>query len=382
MSAADKAPAPKIPAADQAAQTSRQPARHTASPYAPAQLPDQRPAAAVQRQAQQAINGSPQVQQAAALQRALNSSTRAGLAQRMTAPAQKKATETGPFDALKTGIENQPAHALDGGPAQELGQALRPNIHLAPEQQAAAGFGPATAPPVVQLAKTKKKKSWTQAKVEDYTQHLRRRAAKRKEKGKRKNTNKLLKRLMNAKKAANPEWVPRLADAPKAGHHVPPLALSNKLGGKFAYGKRGLGKEKERERLYFSGTEDERREQHWMMHEAEGLQGVNRSGKYSGNETDLARDMVLAHHGLERLDGTRLKAEVLTQKERQDGTTQSEEEVGVATRRIMQEQAGIELDTVESDSISSDAESDEELWLTDSDADESSDVEESMSEEY
>jgi len=95
--------------------------------------------------------------------------------------------------------------------------------------------------PVAQLAKT-----WTKAKVKRYKDHLRRRAGIRKKKGKLKNTQKLLRKYMNARWKVSPNWIPRLADPPNAGHHVPPLALSNNLSkkGGFAFGERGSKGEK------------------------------------------------------------------------------------------------------------------------------------------
>lgn len=134
--AADKDPAPKSPAADQAA-------RQTASAYAPASQPDQRPAAAVQRQAQQAINGSVRVQQAATLQRALDGRA---AAHGPAAPVQREeANQTGLPDELKSGVENLSGHSLDdvrvhynsAQPAelQAHAYAQGSDIHVSPGQE-------------------------------------------------------------------------------------------------------------------------------------------------------------------------------------------------------------------------------------------------------
>ncbi len=208
---------------------------------------------------------------------------------------------------------------------------------------------------------------WSKSKVERYKHHLRRRAGVRKSKGKLKTTHKLLRKYVNARQKYDPSWRPRLADATVAGHHVPPLALSNNLGGGFSFGKRGSVKERDRERLYFLGTKAEREEQHWMMHEAEGMQGVNRSGKYNGTEHGLAKDMVLAHTGLKR-GSKRLRASVLTQNDRKNGSHPADEDLGAATRKIMKRQLpGFSMGKVVEDDSSSDAESDEARWLSDSD---------------
>ena len=135
MSAADKAPAPKSPAAAQAA-----------SAYALTPLLDQRPAAAVQRQTQQAINASLRVQQATTLQRALNGRASAtgpaAPVQRQEAPQKNT---TGLPDELKAGVENLSGHSLDdvrvhynsAQPAQLQAHAYAQgsDIHVAPGQE-------------------------------------------------------------------------------------------------------------------------------------------------------------------------------------------------------------------------------------------------------
>ena len=135
MSAADKVPTPKSPAAAQAA-----------SAYALTPLLDQRPAAAVQRQTQQAINASLRVQQATTLQRALNGRASAtgpaAPVQRQEAPQENT---TGLPDELKAGVENLSGHSLDdvrvhynsAQPAQLQAHAYAQgtDIHVAPGQE-------------------------------------------------------------------------------------------------------------------------------------------------------------------------------------------------------------------------------------------------------
>jgi hypothetical protein len=142
MSASDKAPTPKSPAADPATKQLR-------SPHASAPQPDRRPAAAVQRQAQQAIDSSPRVQQSATLQRALNSRAQAtgpaAPAQRQEATAPVRENNTGLPDELKAGVENLSGHSLDdvrvhynsAQPAelQAHAYAQGTDIHVAPGQE-------------------------------------------------------------------------------------------------------------------------------------------------------------------------------------------------------------------------------------------------------
>jgi uncharacterized coiled-coil DUF342 family protein len=107
-----------------------------------AALSDRRPAATVQHQAQAAIAGSPQVQQAATLQRAIDGSPRQ---QAAPAPLQRPENSTGLPDHLKAGVENLSGHSLDdvrvhynsAKPAQLQAHAYAQgsDIHVAPGQE-------------------------------------------------------------------------------------------------------------------------------------------------------------------------------------------------------------------------------------------------------
>lgn len=104
--------------------------------------PDRRPAAAAQRQLQADIASSPQVQQAATLQRAIDGSPRQ---QAAPAPLQRKANKTGLPDELKAGVENLSGYSLDdvkvhynsSKPAalQAHAYAQGTDIHVAPGQE-------------------------------------------------------------------------------------------------------------------------------------------------------------------------------------------------------------------------------------------------------
>jgi hypothetical protein len=117
-------------------------AKESSGPLAAAALPDRRPTATAQRQAQAAIAGSPQLQQAATLQRAIDGSPRQ---QAAPAPVQKKENETGLPDHLKAGVENLSGHSLDdvqvhynsAKPAQLQAHAYAQgtDIHVAPGQE-------------------------------------------------------------------------------------------------------------------------------------------------------------------------------------------------------------------------------------------------------
>jgi hypothetical protein len=220
---------------------------------------------------------------------------------------------------------------------------------------------------------------WTAAKLERYKTHLRSRADTRIANGKNKRGDKLLRKLMKARRALDSDWVPKLADAPTAGHHVPPISISNSLKGDFKFGPRKSARELARDRLYLTGEKARRRAQHWMMHESEGIQGINRSGAFTGtgtiNDDELAKRILLAHDGLRSRSKRPLKAIVMSQKARMnhglDGKTPKK--LADATRGILEAQLGYTLPEVESDRTDSEPESDESKWLSDSgsDADES-----------
>lgn len=216
---------------------------------------------------------------------------------------------------------------------------------------------------------------WTAAKFDRYKNHLRKRADTRIANGKNKRGDKLLRKLMKARRALDSDWVPKLADAPKAGHHVPPISISNSLKGDFKFGPRKSAGELARDRLYLTGEKARRRAQHWMMHESEGIQGINRSGAFTGTGTiddgELARRILLAHDGLRSRSKRPLKAIVMSQKARMnhglDGKVPMK--LADATRGILEAQLGYSLPEVESDTTDSEPESDESKWFSDSGSD-------------
>jgi len=212
------------------------------------------------------------------------------------------------------------------------------------------------------------KKKWTKAKAEKYKKHLRRRAAKRLKKGKKKNSRKLVEKYVNARRSADPNFRARLADTPSAGHHVPPLAVSNNQNGTFAFGDRGSAEERGRDRVYFDhAQQQEREEAHWLAHEAEGMQGVNRDGTFQGDSQDLANAVNRAHHGLALSNGQPIRVQVQNQNDQANGATVQSEELGIGTRRLMEDGAPDDLESVHTDSTDSSATLDSDKWKTDSD---------------
>ncbi|MEM7296165.1 MAG: hypothetical protein AAF330_06005 [Pseudomonadota bacterium] len=230
---------------------------------------------------------------------------------------------------------------------------------------------------VAQRAKTKTDapKKWTKARVERYKAWLRARAARRWQKGKRKSSAVLVRKYIEARRIVQPGFMPRLADTPSAGHHAPPLALSNKHGGVFAFGARGSAAERARTRLYFQGTADQRREAHWLAHASEDMQGLNRQGTFTGSDGDLAAREAAAHHRLQLLDGTQINVEARAQDAAPTGT---QKPIGDATRLIVEAQMGqgqtvpqITDDNADSgvDDGFEDLGSDSDEWSSDSDDD-------------
>jgi hypothetical protein len=186
---------------------------------------------------------------------------------------------------------------------------------------------------------------WTKAKVKRFKAWLRRRAARRYAKGKRKPSFVLVRKYIRARQMANKKWKPSMADSHVSGHHVPPLALSNKHKGKFVFGKRGSTKEKKRRRLYFKGKSKRRKEAHWMAHEAEAMQGINRMTNFQGTDNELATKMILAHHGLQTSDGHDIEVEDRAQN---DAPTGKVSKIWKATKSIMKSKVGklkIDIDT-------------------------------------
>lgn len=212
---------------------------------------------------------------------------------------------------------------------------------------------------VVQLVK------WTKARVKRYKEWLRRRAARRWKNGKRKPSGKLVRKYVKARKLSDKKWTPKLADSQTSGHHVPPLALSNKHKGAFVYGKRGSKGEKSRKRVYFEAKlKQKRREAHWMAHEAEAMQGINRQTKFKGTDKELGDKMILAHDGLTTMDGKEIKVRKRSQLDKKKGKKQS---LGTATRSIVKSKAGKSSMKIDSDSDDSEPESDFENLGSDSD---------------
>ena len=229
---------------------------------------------------------------------------------------------------------------------------------------------------VVQLAKAKqaplkavkKKTGWTKAKAKRYRQHLIRRGTFRAE-HRGKPTGTLVRKAANAKRLADSKFKGlRLADPPTAGHHVPALALANKRTGTFPFGERGSAQEKQRQRLYFEGTSDERSHAHGIIHEAETFAGLGdrNSANYPGTDANLARLQTIAHTGL-TLDsggsiGVRLRP--------QSGASGPGPllDPAAATAQIFEEDHGITVDTSTfgDEDTDSEPESDEARWFTDS----------------
>ncbi|MEM6718648.1 MAG: hypothetical protein AAF611_05020 [Bacteroidota bacterium] len=178
---------------------------------------------------------------------------------------------------------------------------------------------------------------WTKEKAKDFRKWVRERAAKRYAKGKRKPSEKLVRKYIKARMRADKTWTPSMADAPTAGHHAPPIAVSNKHQGGFVYGKRGSATEKARDRLYFTGTKKQRQAAHWIAHEAEAIQGINRMTNFKGTDRELAIKMLLAHNKLTLSDKTRIKVERRSQN---DASTGMLVPIGKATRFIMQSRIG------------------------------------------
>lgn len=206
--------------------------------------------------------------------------------------------------------------------------------------------------------------TWTKAKAERYKKHLRKRAETRWNKGKRKGSLKLVRKYVKARSLADPGWSPKLADSPTSGHHVPPLALSNKHKGAYVYGKRGSKGEKSRKRVYFRGKKKRRREAHWMAHEAEAMQGINRQTKFKGTDKELGDKMILAHDGLTTMDGRKIKVRKRSQLDKKKGKKQF---LGEATRSIVKSKVGKSKMIMDSDSDDSEPESDFEDLGYDSD---------------
>lgn len=206
---------------------------------------------------------------------------------------------------------------------------------------------------------------WTKARVKRYKAWLRRRAARRWENGKRKPSAKLVRKYVKARKLSDKKWNPKLADSPTSGHHVPPLALSNKHKGAYVYGKRGKKKEKSRQRVYFEAKkEQKRRESHWMAHEAEAMQGINRQTKFKGTDMELGDKMILAHDGLTTMDGKEINVRKRSQTDKKKGTKQT---LGTATRSIIKSRVGKTKMEIDSDSDDSEPESNFEDLGSDSD---------------
>ncbi len=211
-----------------------------------------------------------------------------------------------------------------------------------------------------------RKSKWNDAKVKRYLAHLTRRAARREKNGKNKSTDKLVRKYQNARAKADPNYVPRLADTPKAGHHAPPLAIANKHKGKFAYGPRGSKKEKLRKRLYFiSNSLQDRREAHAIVHIAEAIQGLNRQGNFKGTDAQLAAKGRRALYNLRYRDGRGIVVAVQNQLDRESGQAAQSMSIGAGANILYGQQSG----DVDSDDTSSDADSDELNWESDSGTD-------------
>jgi hypothetical protein len=205
---------------------------------------------------------------------------------------------------------------------------------------------------------------WTKAKVKRYKAWLRRRAARRYAKGKRKPSYVLVRKYIRARQLSNKKWHPKMADSHISGHHVPPLALSNKHKGKFVFGTRGRAKEKKRRRLYFKGKAKRRKEAHWMAHEAEAMQGINRMTNFKGTDKELATKMVLAHQGLKTSDGKSIKVEDRSQNDDPTGKTSK---IWKATKSIMESKVGKLKIDIDTDDDTSEPESDFSQLDSDSD---------------
>ena len=212
---------------------------------------------------------------------------------------------------------------------------------------------------VIQLAG-----GWTKAKAERFKKWLRRRAARRWAKRKRKTSAKLVRKYVRARMMANKGWKPSMADSNKSGHHVPPLALANKHKGAFVFGPRGKAKEKKRRRLYFKGKKKTRKEAHWMAHEAEAMQGINRMTKFKGTDKELAKKMLLAHQGLTTMDGNDIEVEDRSQNSKSTGNLF---DIGDATKSIMESRIGSFNMKFDKDRDTSSPESDFEKLGSDSD---------------
>jgi hypothetical protein len=81
----------------------------------------------------------------------------------------------------------------------------------------------------------KKGKPWTKGKAEKYKAHLRRRSAKRLEKGKKKNSAKLLEKYIKARQSADPSWSPKLAGTPFSRSPCSPFSSFKPPGGRFCF---------------------------------------------------------------------------------------------------------------------------------------------------
>ena len=218
-------------------------------------------------------------------------------------------------------------------------------------------------------AKRSRKSGWTAAKVEDYKDHLIRRGTRRADGNKP--VNNLVRKYVKARKIVEPDFVPHLADAPSAGHHVPSIALGNSKGGAWNWGPRGLAPERALPRVYLRGPPAERESAHWFAHMAETFSGLGsrNAPAFHGTNQDMARTHRRAHRELTDLDKNEVRVDVQSQVSRKAGEDPDLNDVPLeeATAHLMDQRGFGEADfEFGEENTDSDPESDESKWLTDS----------------
>ena len=221
-------------------------------------------------------------------------------------------------------------------------------------------------------AKRSRTGGWTAAKVEDYKDHLIRRGTRRADKNKP--VIKLVRKYVKARRIVEPDFVPHLADAPNAGHHVPSIALGNSKGGAWNWGARGSAVERAQPRVYLRGTPAARESAHWYAHMAETFAGLGsrNAPAFAGPDPEMARTHRRAHRELTDHDNNKVRVDVQSQVSRKAAQDPDLDDVPLeeATAHLMDERGFGEPDfEFGEENTDSEPESDEGKWLTDSDDD-------------
>lgn len=185
-----------------------------------------------------------------------------------------------------------------------------------------------------------KKKTWNTLRLQQYKAFLKTQINKRLAAGKYTGVDPFFRKYLKARRRLEPNWTPKLAPPNKAGHHAPPLAMANKHGGAFKFGKRGSAGEKARKRLYFKGkTNKMLGEAHGTAHIHEDLAGLNRQGAFKGSDLEFAKRMMMAHHNMQtQSDNQKVKAQALSQKDHEAGKTETYMDIEKATLGVLKDQ--------------------------------------------